>query len=275
MITDDMPVLESARRLTKDIKAAAQTMTTDEARYLVDTYYVMQRNRIRSDNQVRSMQQSEEPHLTLSWLSDNTSLLERNVKTALDAYGDAHLVGRWSKSIIGIGPVISAGLIANIDITKAPTCGHIWSFAGLNPTVSWDKGKKRPWNASLKTLCWKLGESFVKVSGHDDDVYGKLYLARKAYELGRNDRGELADQAAAKLVKFKIGQDTDAYAAYSAGRLPPAHIHARAKRWAVKLLLVHWHQVAYRDHYGTMPPKPYVISQLQHGHEIVCPNWPF
>jgi hypothetical protein len=268
--------LESIRRLTKDLKQAAQTLSTDEARYLVDHYYAMQRDRIRSDNQVRSLNESEEPHATISWLSDNTGVLERNVKSALDAYGDAHLVGRWSKGITGIGPVISAGLLANIDITKAPTVGHIWRFAGLDPTVPWDKGKKRPWNASLKTLTWKLGESFVKVSGHKDDVYGKLYLARKADEIARNDRGELAEQAAAKLTKFKIGKDTDAYAAYAAGKLPPAHIHARAKRWAVKLFLAHWQAVAYRDRFGVDAPKPYILTQAGgHAHEIVCPNWPF
>lgn len=275
-IPTTLATLESVHRLSKDIKQAATTLSTEEARYLVDTYYQMQRDRIRSDNQVRSLGATDEPHATLSWLSDNTGLLERNVKSALDAYGDAHLVGRWSKSIVGIGPVISAGLLANIDIAKAPTVGHIWRFAGLDPTVSWDKGKKRPWNASLKTLTWKLGESFVKVSGLEDDVYGKLYLGRKAYEVERNDRGELADQAAAKLAKFKIDKATDAYKAYVSGRLPPGHVHARAKRWAVKLFLAHWQQVAFRDRYGVDAPKPYILTREGgHAHEIACPNWPF
>jgi hypothetical protein len=296
--------LESASRLTKDIKRAAATLSTAEARYLVDTYYAMQGNRIRADNQVRAMQQTEEPHATLSWLSDNAGLLERNVKAALDAYGNAHLVGRWSKSIVGIGPVISAGLIANIDLEpwrctaergprekacteaaphgpgcgrrRTETAGSIWRFAGLDPTVAWGKGEKRPWNASLKTLCWKAGESWVKTSAKEDDVYGHLYLQRKAYEIERNDAGLLAEQAAAKLEKFNIGKGTDAYKAYAAGRLPPAHLHARAKRWAVKIFISHWHQVAYRDKFGTMPPKPYILTREGgHAHEIVCPNWPF
>ena len=56
-------------------------------------------------------------------------------------------------------------------------------------------------------------------------------------------------------MRYKIGKTTEAYAAYSAGRLPPGHLHARAKRWAVKL-------------FGVPAPKPYVLSQLEHGHEI-------
>jgi hypothetical protein len=266
---------EPLKRLTKDIKAAAATLTDVEARYLVDTYYQLQDNRIRADGQIRSMTARDEPHSTLTWLSDNDAMLERNIKSALDVYGSAHLEGRWAKSIVGIGPVISAGLLAHIDITKAPTVGHVWRFAGLDPTVKWEKKTKRPWNASLKTLCWKIGESFVKFSGHEDDVYGKLYLERKAKEIARNDAGALAEQAAAKLAAFKIGKATEAFGHYSSGRLPPAHIHARAKRWTVKLFLAHYHAVAYRYRFGEHAPKPYVLSQLQHGHEIVCPNWPF
>jgi hypothetical protein len=177
-------------------------------------------------------------------------------------------------SIVGIGPVISAGLAAHIDVTRSNTVGHIWRFAGLDPTVEWKKGEKRPWNASLKCLCWTIGESFVKVSGRPDDFYGQLYLQRKQIEQQRNEAGGLADQAARKLERFKIGKDTDAYKAYAAGKLPPAHIHARAKRWAVKLFLAHYHHVAWTMATGTPPPKPYVISILGHADMIMPPNFP-
>lgn len=263
---------EPLRRLTKDIKQAAKTLTATEARYLVDTYYAMQGNRIRASNQIRSMEQSKEPHATLTWVNDQAELLERNIKSALDVYGDAHTVGLWSKSIKGIGPVISAGLIAHIDITRAPTAGHIWRFAGMDPTVTWEKGQKRPWNASLKTLIWKIGESFVKVSGYDDDIYGKIYMGRKAYEIVNNEEGQYKGQAEAKLAKFRIGKDTDARKAYEKGFLPPAHIHARAKRYAAKLFLSHWHLVAYFAHYGLLPPAPYPIVHLGHAHVIEVPH---
>lgn len=268
--------LEAVTRLSRDLKKAAQTLSPDEARYLVDAYYVMQGDRIRSANQVRALSASEEPHQTIAWLADNAAVLERSIKNALDAYSGASVVGRWARSITGIGPVIAAGLLAHIDITKAPTAGHIWRFAGLDPTVTWEKKTKRPWNASLKTLCWLIGESFVKVSGNESDVYGHLYVVRKAYEQQRNDSGQLADQAAAKLERFKIGKTTDAFRYYSAGKLPPAHVHARAKRWAVKAFLSHYQAVAYRDHFGTDAPKPYILTREGgHAHAIVCPNWPF
>jgi len=257
--------LEQVARLGKDLKVAAITLSDAEARFLVDAYYTMQAGRIAAANQVRSLTESDEPHEVLAWLSANSGLLERNVLKALDAYSDAHRIGRWCRSIRGIGPVLSAGLMAHIDIEKAPSVSNIWSFAGLNPTVEWKKGKKRPWNAMLKTLCWKIGESFVKVSNHDEDVYGHLIARRKALEIERNERGDFADLAAQKLERFKIGKSTDAYKSYRAGRLPPAHIHARAKRWAVKLFLSHWHDVAFFCRYGQRGPKPLILTEA-YGH---------
>ena len=36
-------------------------------------------------------------------------------------------------------------------------------------------GKKRPCNASLKALSWKIGKSFVLTASNSDNFYGKLY----------------------------------------------------------------------------------------------------
>ena len=182
---------------------------------------------------------------------------------------------------------------------------------------------KRPWNAALKTLCWKLGESFVKVQSNEADVYGKLYAQRKAEEIIKNEAGDFADQARAVLEKKKLGHSTDAYKWYI-GRglaeqraearlknaktrddpkdkgkgktqtwldgkwvtkaaflkkytapeyfvqaLPPAHIHARAKRFAVKIFLSHFHEVWYELHHKKPAPSPYPIANMPgHVHKI-------
>ena len=260
-------------RLDHDLKQAAASLGAAEARYLVDAYYLWQEQRKRSDSQLRSLREGEEPSDVIAWASSLATRFEGRIKTLLDSYSDGSPVGRWSKSIVGIGPVIAAGLLAHIDIEKAPTVGHIWRFAGLDPTVTWERGQKRPWNAELKTLCWKAGESFVKVSGRDDDIYGHVYLERKLQECERNERGEFAEQAERKLATTKIGKTTDAYKSYSTGKLPPAHLHARAKRYAVKLFLAHWHHVAFEVRYGEAPPKPYIIEHGGHTHYIAPPLW--
>lgn len=263
---DMQPVISC---LEKDTKEAMATLTPREARYFVDTFYQMQDQRKRSLSQVRSMK--TEPHEAIEWLGAQSTKLENRIKLMLAYYADRQHMGIWAQKVVGMGPVLSAGLLAHINIEKAPTVGHIWRFAGLDPTLRWEKGKKRPWNASLKVLCWKIGESFVKVCNKPGAFYGQVYTERKELEVARNEGGEFADQAADKLKRFKIDKKTDAYKSYSKGELPPAHIHARAKRYAVKLFLSHWHEAAYIEYFGKEPPLPYPIAHLGHTHKISRP----
>lgn len=268
--------LEALNKLKRDIKNAGTTLSKEEARCFVDLYYQMQEYRKASDNQVRQLQKEDnkEPHETLAFFANNFRTLERNIKSVLQVYAESKPIGQWMLSICGIGPVISAGLMANIDITKVQTAGQIQAFAGLDPTREWNKGEKRPYNARLKTLCWKIGQCFIKVQNNEEDVYGKIFAIRKAYEIERNEKGELADQAKAKLEKYNIGKNTDAYKWYSQGKLPPAHINQRASRYAVKIFLSHLFSVWYEMEHKEKPPKPYAIAILNHAHEIPIPNWP-
>ena len=271
-LSEEIAIRVPVRKLDRDMVEAASALTATEARYLVDSYYAMQGGRIRANNQIRALTTSGEPHESIAWLSTESRVLEESVRRALDAYSAGHPVGKRMRTVVGVGPVISAGLLAHIDITRAPTAGAIWRYAGLDPTSEWKKGEKRPFNAGLKTLCWKLGESFVKVSNKEDSVYGRIYRERKIIEIANNEAGAFADQAKAKLEKFKIGKTTDAYKAYSVGKLPPAHIHARARRVAVKMFLSHLHEVWYEVEFGTKPPVPYVFEHAGHIHKL-DPDW--
>lgn len=265
------------QRLTRDLANASATLSDAEARFLVDSYYQMQDARIRADGQVRSINKSAvegaepEPHLVLSWLAEQNRSLEGQIKRALEKYVNAHKVGSWMTSIHGIGPVISAGLLAHIDITKAPTVGHIWAFAGLDPTKKWEKKTKRPWNAQLKVLCWKAGESFVKFHNADECFYGKVWKTQKEIYVARNEAGDYTERSAQILAEKNFNKSTDAYAAYITGKFPPAHIHAMARRYAVKLFLSHLHGEMYRRIIGTEPPLPYPIAHLGHAHFIAPP----
>lgn len=270
---DEVSQLQPVEKLRRDIKQASITLSDDEARFLVDGYYTMQEGRIRANNQVRALTESTEPHDVLSWLGAQWHVMENQIRGALDVYSNAHPVGVWSRSIVGIGPVLAAGLLAHIDMEKAPTAGNIWNFAGLNPGVTWGKGERRPWNARLKVLCWKIGESFVRVHNNPRDYYGKIYVERKTLEQERNAKFELEEQAHAALASKRFKKTTDAYKHYSAGQLPPKHIHQRAKRYAVKLFLAHWHEVAFWHHFNRPPPEPYAIVHLGHAHRSTPPNW--
>lgn len=290
-------------RLNRDLTKAAATLTDDEARYLVDYYYIAQEDRKRADNQVRALGRSKEPATVLDWLAAQADTIETQIKKALDVYTKNHKMGSWMREVYGIGPVLSAGLLAHIDITKAPTVGHIWRYAGLDPTVKWEKGQKRPWNAALKTLCWKVGQSFMKMSNSEECYYGQYYKKRKQYEIERNLLGGNREEAAKGTLR--VGKDTEAYkwyaGCYTRGMaeaylgldsskkqeflkvkqleeglgvpmLPPAQIDGRARRWAVKLFLSHMHNEWYLRHYGKPAPLPYPIAILKHAHLIEYPQ---
>jgi len=331
--------LELVRRITRDalekVGNDPTAMSKDEVRFLVSSYYGVQDLRKLLNNRVSALSKRDDPATMFDFVVNGIDITEKNIKKFLAVVSANSPVGQWAESIRGIGPVISAGFLAHIDIEKAPTVGHIWRFAGLDPTLDWlgrekaaalvkevadtrggslteeqfaqvatlanrqadnlmvqtknfaeSTGKgdylskdnvvktlaKRPWNADLKLICWKAGESFVKTSNHPSDIYGHIYAERKLWEIQQNENGAYKEQADAKASK--VGRSTDAYKSYSIGKLPPAHIHARAKRYAVKMFLAHWHHVAYELQYGTQPPKPYILDQGGHTHYVAPPNWP-
>lgn len=261
--------------LLRDLKQAALVLSNQEARYLVDYYYICQEDRKRANLQRRALDENEEPNILLVWVADNMRRLETRIKAALEVYTNQSLVGQWSMSQVGIGPIIAAGLLAHVSLDTTPSCSALWAFAGLDPSVQWEKGQKRPWNASLKVLCWKIGDSFVKTCNHPASFYGPVYKKAKEWYSEQNDKGMYAHRAAEILQAKNFHQDTVARQYYESGTLPPAHVHAMAKRKAVKLFLSHWWEVAYEAHHGTRPlNRPYVFDVLGHKDYIPPPGWP-
>ncbi len=322
--------LDPLTKLDMDLRDASRMLSQREVRYLVDLYYQCQEYRIATGNQNRALKALQEPNQLILWALENFKTLEKNIARVMDKYTLTTLTGRWMRSITGIGPVISAGLLGHIEIEKAPTAGQVWRYAGLDPSVEWigtekatdlvnktvgsgrvavttehvaqcaqavnrnfknilrqvqdEDGKltkkalvgtlaKRPWNAKLKTLCWKMGECFVKVKNNPKDFYGKVYDERKAYEAAKNEAGDYRDQAHRKLERFNItAQPTRGI--YESGMLPPGQLHERAKRYAVKLFLSHMHHVLHVEKIGFLPPppRPYIIEHGGHTHIIPVPD---
>lgn len=273
--------LEPLKKLTRDLVKATATLSPREVRYLVDSYYIMQDNRIRAGNQIRALNESGEPHTVINWFHEQAEMLENQIKRALKAYAESDPVGQWLLSLVGIGPVISAGLLAHIDLEytdeygishRRATAGHVWRYAGLDPSVKWEKGKKRPWNASLKVICWKAGQSFMKFQNHKDCFYGKLYAQRKALEIARNESGGNRETAQSILDSKRFGKDTESYKCALEGKLSKGQIDARARRYAVKIFLSHLHEKMYEYKFSEKPPKPFAIAQLGHADYIAPPE---
>jgi len=244
-----------------------------EARYLVDSYYMAQKGRIRAGNQIRACQKDNEPYNFLNVNLKNFKFSENQMFKALDSYSDDSELGRWARSIHGIGPVLTAGLLAHIDLNIGKTPAAIWRFAGLDPTVTWNKSEKRPWNTQLKTLCFKIASSFEKVQNSDKDFYGHLLAQRKQEEKSNNEAGKYESTARDIIATGSYKKDTIAKKAYESGKLPDGQIRMRALRWTVKLFLSHYWHVGYEINNKTAPPKPWVIALGGHQRMILPPNW--
>ena len=270
LLKADLEAKKQKKPSKAEIKESVIVFDEREIRDLLRYYYIMQEDRKRLNSQVLAL--GRDSNVLLDYLATSAKSHEALIKTAMDAYTENHPVGSWMREVHGIGPVISAGILAHIDITKAQTAGAIWNFAGLNPDIKWGKGEKRPFNADLKKLCWHAGECFVKQSANPKCYYGHIYKERKEYEIKRDNEGGNAETIAKDLAANRYGKTTDAYKYLISGHLPQAQLHARARRYAVKIFLSHLHQVMYTRHFGFPPPKPYAIAILEHAHMYTPPN---
>ena len=275
---DDTQTMLLFEKLGKDQATAAEGLRRGQARYLVDMYYDSQRQRVRADAQVREAEKSGEPNLLVSWFADTFRYTEKSLNKGLGRFARQFTVGQWLQSIHGIGPVISAGLLCYFDIRIANHASRFHSYAGLDPTKTWEKGQKRPWNAALKTLCvFKAGECFVKTQNSDKSFYGPIFREERDRLERANEAGEFKEAAAHQLAIKKYGAETDARAAYEQGKLPPAHLHARARRKVVKLFISHLHYVMFDDFHGKPPELPWIFEKspdkYDHKHFIAPPGW--
>jgi len=279
---DDMTVvaepLTLSSRLEKDLKEAAKLMSTAEVRFLCDVYGDIQKFRIASTLRGRKLQEQSMPCAVTVGFAQQTRVLENRIKHAMDIWSSAQPAGAWMKSIYGIGPVISSGVMAHIDFAHHegafPTASSVWAHAGLRPGQRRERGKKIDFSPSFKRLCFLMGECFVKVSGYEADFYGKLYVQRKAYEQDKNERLEYREQAESILKAKDFGKDTIARQWYEAGKLPPGHIHQRAMRYAVKMFLSHAWAVMYELKFQKTAPNVWVIDHGHHTDKVAIPNWP-
>lgn len=259
-------------RASKEVILEAKKLTNPAARFIVSNYYDYQDQRKRADMQLRHLGDGEADNLakTLEWNAGAAAAMEADTAKQLKAFAETSVVGQWCMSHYGVGPVITAGLLAHLDITVAPTAGHFWSFAGLNPLQKWEKGQKRPYCAAMKQLMFHLGECFKRTSGVKDAFYSQFYKTRKDMLVQRNDAGEFAERA-----KVFFTKSADVKKTLATGKLPAGNLDRQACNQAAKMFLSHLHAVMYWNYYKEAPPKPFMIAIKGHAHEVKIPNLHF
>ncbi len=150
------------------------------------------------------------------------------------------LIGDWPIvqamiQIRGVGKLLAAKVIAMIDIDRADTVSALWRYAGYG-VVDGErerpvKGEKLHYNIRLKTTCYLIGTSFLRLKSPYADVY---YAAKEYYQANRADWTKL-------------------------------HIHRAAMRKMIKVWLSHLWQV-WREMEGLPTPDLYVMEKMGHTH---------
>lgn len=131
-------VKEDAALTLAKIRETAAKMDNQELRFLVDTYYRIQDDRKAKANQRFQLQDG----VVYDWIVDQSLVIEKKIGKVLGECAKQRYEGRWAMDITGIGPIITAALIAYIDIEKAPVVANVFSYAGVNPKQKWYSAKE-------------------------------------------------------------------------------------------------------------------------------------
>lgn len=132
--------------LSKEIRRSIITMDRKDARYMVDTYYQIQKLRIGLENQVRSVNQEKDGEGNVSimeYASISLRLLEESVLDGFRELSKSSPVTLWMNDIIGIGPIMSSMLYAYLNVEGVNHAGNFWSYAGLNDNNNPWLGKEK------------------------------------------------------------------------------------------------------------------------------------
>jgi len=248
-----------------------------------------------SDKEIESTVKENEATNNISFAYAKAGLkdIEEVIASWLEDYVKRDPIGKWLLTVKGIGPVLAAGFLSYIDISKCQTAGSIWRYGGIEGhRAPRKKGVKLDYNPHFKVLCWKAGEQFAKVSGYKKDsdgnilldengnpidripdaIYGHLYREKLKEYIERNERGGFTELAALTLKEKNFEKETEAKKTYESGKLPMAHMISMAKRYAEKIFLSHLFTVWYEYANGRPAPRPFAEVHLGHVHIIEPPH---
>ncbi len=223
-------------------------------RVLVETYYDVQDQRIRGAHRIRQYTEiTDTPERMLEgWhdeidkrMSSSEGYLQRRVQKLLD---DEPLWRDWLVDVRGIGPCLAGGIMAWLDPAKAPHRSSFWKYAGLSvqdgEQEKRKRGQKIQYVPKLKTLSWKIGESFIKQTKPHPSEYRRLY----------------------ERFRIKVNNQTCSREHIIDGKKVEcfdAHKYAKAKRLTVKIFLAHVWEV-WRRMEGLPVEDPYPMAHKGH-----------
>lgn len=263
--------------LFKDTDVAFEHYNQRSMRDIVSAYYRMQSERSVLSAHSNKLQESEYNHDVLDRVSDVFVSIEDSLYPLFETFSSQYRVGQWALLHSGITPVFVAGLISNIDISKAYNVSSVYRYCGIDPSLTYVKGSKVPWNTDLKSLVWKIGQSISKSNTDKHSFYVDLYHQNRTSCQQVNLSGGYSQKAKDTLANRNI-KNTAIRQTLESGFLPDVYIDAQARKFAVKIFLAHFHTVWYEDYHSALNSNPTVAPRFRNSdysdvYHIDVPNY--
>jgi len=150
--------------------------------------------------------------------------------------------------IKGISGILSANLIKEFGYCEnAPYISSLWKFTGMHvkdeKAPVRKRGEKLEFNARLRTMVWKIGDSFVK---QRTPFYRKIYdkEKKKQIKLMEGVLNKLTKEQEKELKKIKKREEKREFFNKFNPKAPVSLMNAdlRARRKMVKIFLAHYWQ---------------------------------
>lgn len=190
--------------------AVDEDRESNPLRWVADSYDQVQRVRLAMDNRLRAYAQGrDESEIKLqgpaALVADNLADAEKQLAKMMNELVKQHPAWEWLSQVRGIGGVLACELLGLLDINRARHVSSFWKFCGLavvdGERDRLKKGEKAPYSKRAKTVCYLIGESFLRSNSPFRRVYDD---ARVHYEATHPEWTPLHQHRAAMRKMEKV-----------------------------------------------------------------------
>ena len=206
----------------------------------------------------------------------NAEKYETEYKKLMMEFVESEIIYKeFLEKIKGISAILSANLIKEFGYCEnAPYISSLWKYCGMHVNNGQapvrKRGEKLEFNAKLRTMVWKISDSFVK---QRTPFYRNIYDKEKKKQVKMLDEfvEGLSKEDSKKFKNIKKRDEKREFVSEVNPKAPVSLMNAdlRARRKMVKIFLAHYWQ-ACKELTKQEIVEPYVESKLKHKH---ISNW--
>ncbi|GAH00009.1 unnamed protein product, partial [marine sediment metagenome] len=234
------------------------TNKLDSLATMVDAALAIEKLRVASEVRQShlALQNRQDPET--DELHQHLNDLEDYVDERVASLIESHPAYDWFSCVKGVGKENIAKVVGLMDIEKAEHISSLWKFAGFSveggvAPKRRKGGGKLEYNSQLRSMCWRLGSSLIRVKGKFYDYY--LEEKDKYYQKYKNRGVQIVPATSLPKKEGKRYEPDD--------MMSEGHVHNQAMRKMIKLFLAClW--LVWRESEKLPVTSPYAIGILEH-----------